>query len=208
MKDILTYPQVSISVVNLNGKDYLGECLDSIKHLNYPSDKIEVIIVDNGSRDGSVEFINSNYPETRVIQNNKNMGFAFANNQAARAAKGEYVAFLNNDTRVDKDWLFELLRPIYRDKEVVASGSKVLSIDGKKLDFVGSMINFEGKGFQIDYGVPEDKDKYHLYSYLPFVNGGAMMVDCKVFLEAGGFDEDFFAYYEDVDFGWRLWVLG
>lgn len=208
MKDILTYPQVSISVVNLNGKVYLGECLDSIKHLNYPSDKIEVIIVDNGSRDGSVEFINSNYPETRVIQNNKNMGFAFANNQAARAAKGEYVAFLNNDTRVDKDWLLELLRPIYRDKEVVASGSKVLSIDGKKLDFVGSMINFEGKGFQIDYGVPADKDKYHLYSYLPFVNGGAMMVDCKVFLEAGGFDEDFFAYYEDVDFGWRLWVLG
>lgn len=208
MKDILTYPQVSISVVNLNGKDYLGECLDSIKHLNYPSDKIEVIIVDNGSRDGSVEFINSNYPETRVIQNNKNMGFAFANNQAARAAKGEYVAFLNNDTRVDKNWLIELLRPIYRDKEVVASGSKVLSIDGKKFDFVGGMINFEGKGFQIDYGVPADKDKYHLYSYLPFVNGGAMMVDRRVFLETGGFDEDFFAYYEDVDFGWRLWVLG
>ena len=208
MKDILTYPQVSISVVNLNGKGYLGECLDSIKHLNYPSDKIEVIIVDNGSRDGSVGFINSNYPETRVIQNNKNMGFAFANNQAARAAKGEYVAFLNNDTKVDKNWLIELLMPIYRDKEVVASGSKVLSIDGKKLDFVGGMINFEGKGFQIDYGVPADKDKYHLISYLPFVNGGAMMVNRDVFLETGGFDEDFFAYYEDVDFGWRLWVLG
>jgi len=208
MKDILTYPQVSISVVNLNGKGYLGECLESIKILNYPPDKIEVIVVDNGSSDGSVGFINSNYPETRVIQNNKNMGFAFANNQAAKAAKGEYIAFLNNDTKVEKNWLIELLKPIYRDKEVVASGSKVLSIDGKKLDFVGGMINFEGKGFQVDYGVPADKDKYHLCSYLPFVNGGAMMVDRRVFLETGGFDEDFFAYYEDVDFGWRLWVLG
>ena len=70
------------------------------------------------------------------------------------------------------------------------------------------MINFEGKGFQIDYGVSTDKDVYNQYNYLPFVNGGAMLVNRKVFLDAGGFDGDFFAYYEDVDFGWRLWVLG
>ena len=70
------------------------------------------------------------------------------------------------------------------------------------------MINFEGKGFQIDYGVAKEKDIHNDYRYLPFVNGGAMLVDRKVFLEVGGFDEDFFAYYEDVDFGWRLWVLG
>ncbi|MFZ3387221.1 MAG: glycosyltransferase family 2 protein, partial [Candidatus Hydromicrobium sp.] len=208
MKDILTFPEISISIVNLNGEKYLKDCLDSIKKLNYPQDKLEIILVDNGSTDKSLNLVSSGYPQVKIIKNGKNMGFAFANNQAARAAKGEYVAFLNNDTRVDKDWLIELLRPIYMDKEVVASGSKVLSIDGKKLDFVGGMINFEGKGFQIDYGVPADKDKYNLYSYLPFVNGGAMMVDRRVFLETGGFDEDFFAYYEDVDFGWRLWVLG
>jgi len=208
MKDILTYPQVSISIINLNGREYIGGCLDSIKKLNYPSEKIEIIVVDNNSTDDSVKFIKSEYPEVKVIQNKKNMGFAFANNQAAGAAVGRYVAFLNNDTTVDKDWLIELLKPIYMDKEAVASGSKVLSIDGKKLDFVGGMINFEGKGFQIDYGTSRDKDKYHLISYLPFVNGGAMMVNHDVFLETGGFDEDFFAYYEDVDFGWRLWVLG
>ena len=208
MKEILTYPQVSISIVNLDGKKYIGKCLDSIKKLNYPPDKIEIIVVDNGSKDGSVKFIRSGYPGAKIISNQKNMGFAAANNQAAREAGGDYIAFLNNDTTVDREWLIELLRPIYMDREVVVSGSKVLSIDGKRIDFVGGMINFEGKGFQIDYGISKDKDKHHCIKYLPFVNGGAMMAKRDVFLKAGGFDEDFFAYYEDVDFGWRLWVLG
>jgi len=208
MKDILTFPEVSISIVNLNGEQYLKECLGSLMELNYPQDKVEIIMVDNGSGDGSVKLVKENYPRVKIINNNENMGFACANNQAARAATGEYIAFLNNDTKVDKNWLVELLRPIYKSREVVASGSKVLSIDGKTIDFVGGMINFEGKGFQIDYGMKTENDKYRGYRFLPFVNGGAMMIDRKVFLETGGFDEDFFAYYEDVDLGWRLWVLG
>ena len=85
---------------------------------------------------------------------------------------------------------------------------KVLSLDGSSLDFVGGMINFEGKGFQIDYGLSVNKDIHNVERFLPFVNGGAMLIKRDVFLEAGGFDEDFFAYYEDVDLGWRLWVLG
>ncbi len=208
MKDILDYPLVTISVVNLNGKDYLGECLSSIKEMEYPMDKIEIIVVDNGSTDESVEFIKENYPDIKIIKNSKNMGFAFANNQAAKNAAGQYVAFLNNDTRVDRNWLIELLKPIYCNAITVASGSKVLSMDGKTIDFAGSMINFEGKGFQIDYGLPAAKDNHNEYLYFPFVNGGAMLINRQVFLDAGGFDEDFFAYYEDVDLGWRLWILG
>src|SRR4030066_519206 len=208
MKDILDYPKTTISIINLNGKDYLGECLASIKEMEYPMDKLEIIVVDNGSTDGSVELIKENYPDIKIIKNSKNMGFAYANNQAAKNGAGQYVAFLNNDTRVDRNWLIELLKPIYCNDITVASGSKVLSMDGKTLDFAGSMINFEGKGFQIDYGVPVDKDKHNEYRYFPFVNGGAMLINRQVFLEAGGFDEDFFAYYEDVDLGWRLWILG
>ncbi|MCJ7473408.1 MAG: glycosyltransferase, partial [Actinobacteria bacterium] len=108
----------------------------------------------------------------------------------------------------DKNWIIELLKPIYENREVVASGSKVLSFDGNSIDFVGGMINFEGKGFQIDYGKSVRDDNYKINKFLPFVNGGAMMISRKVFIECGGFDEDFFAYYEDVDLGWRLWVLG
>ncbi|MCJ7472821.1 MAG: glycosyltransferase, partial [Actinobacteria bacterium] len=208
MRDILGFPLISIAIVNLNGKDYLKDCLESIKGLDYPRDRIEIIIVDNGSRDSSVSFLQSEYSQVKLIKNNKNMGFAYANNQAAKVAKGEYIAFLNNDTKVDSKWLIELLRPIYGDSETVASGSKVLSMDGKSLDFVGGMINFEGKGFQIDFGIPVERDRHFQYKYLPFVNGGAMLIKRDIFLDAGGFDEDFFAYYEDVDLGWRLWVLG
>ena len=208
MKDIFDYPLISISIVNLNGKNYLGACLASIKEMEYPMDRVEIIVVDNGSIDGSVELIMKNYPDIKIIKNSKNMGFAYANNQAAAEASGEYIAFLNNDMKVDKSWLIELLRPIYKDKETIASGSKVLSFEGKEIDFVGGMINFEGKGFQIDYGLSIEKDNYSDYRYLPFVNGGAMLINRQIFLDAGGFDEDFFAYYEDVDLGWRLWILG
>ncbi|MEA2016435.1 MAG: glycosyltransferase [Actinomycetota bacterium] len=208
MRDILTFPDVSVSIVNLNGEEYLKECIGSLMELEYPEGKLEIILVDNGSTDRSLDLVRLNYPGVKIIENSSNIGFAAANNQAAEIAGGEYIAFLNNDTRVEKKWLIELLRPIYKDKEVVASGSKVLSADGKKIDFVGGMINFEGKGFQIDYGKKTKEIKDKGYSFLPFVNGGAMMINKKVFLDAGGFDEDFFAYYEDVDLGWRLWVLG
>lgn len=208
MKDIFTFPDISVSIVNLNGEKYLKECLGSLKELNYPQDKLEIIVVDNGSNDNSLDILKKDYPQVKIIKNSKNMGFAYANNQAAKNARGEYIAFLNNDTKVDKDWLVELLRPVYMDNEIVASGSKVLSIDGKKIDFIGGMINFEGKGFQIDYGIPSEDYSSDKYTFLPFVNGGAMMINRRVFLDAGGFDEDFFAYYEDVDLGWRLWVLG
>jgi GT2 family glycosyltransferase len=208
MKGVYSYPLVTSSIVNLNGSDYLRDCLDSLKNLSYPKEQIEIIIVDNGSTDDSIEFLNKNYPEARIIRNNSNFGFAKANNQAAAQAKGEYVAFLNNDTKVDKNWLTELLKPIYGSDEIICSGSKVLSFDGRNIDFAGGMINFEAKGFQVDYGISKEDDKHNIERFLPFVNGGAMLVKKDVFLNAGGFDEDFFAYYEDVDLGWRLWVIG
>ncbi|MCL5070952.1 MAG: glycosyltransferase family 2 protein [Actinobacteria bacterium] len=208
MTEFFSYPKITISIINLDGEEYLNECLKSIGNLNYPEDKIEIIVVDNNSKDGSIKLLENNFSEIRVIRNPENYGFARANNQAAEIASGEYIAFLNNDTKVDPDWLIELLKPVYGSREVICSGSKVLSFDGKNIDFAGGMINFEGKGFQIDYNLPLEKDIHNIERYLPFVNGGAMLIRNDVFIKAGGFDEDFFAYYEDVDLGWRLWVLG
>ncbi len=201
-------PQVSIILVNLNGAKHLPTCLDSIKQLNYPQEKIEVVVVDNNSKDKSVDILNKKYPDVKVVQNEDNLGFARAVNQGVEVAEGEFVALLNNDMKVDKDWLTELVKPILEDPELVCTGSKVLDWQGKRIDFVLGMMNFEGRGFQIDFEKVLRKGEYDKPKDMLFVNGGSMLVERDVFLKVGGFDEDYFAFYEDVDFGWRLWIAG
>jgi GT2 family glycosyltransferase len=164
-------------------------------------------MVDNGSRDGSTEYVKAHFPRVRVISVPQNLGFARGNNLGAEQARGEYLAFLNNDTRVHPDWLIELVRAVSEKEDAVCAGSRILSWDGKKIDFIGGAMNFHGMGFQIDYGKEyqggHEEDKESL-----FACGASMLIRRDVFLDCGGFDGHFFAYYEDVDLGWRLWVLG
>lgn len=203
------YPSVSVVIVNLNGKSHLKECFDSIKALDYPADKVEVVLVDNGSTDGSREYIKSDYGWVKLITNDKNEGFAKPSNDGARAAAGEYVAFLNNDMKVKRSWLKELLASIRRSGAKCA-GSVITNWNGELLDFAGGGVNFQGLGFQDDFARPmkEMEPKLKEDRELLFACGGAMIVERRLFLDAGGFDEDYFAYYEDVDLGWRLRVLG
>lgn len=202
-------PKVSIVIANLNGKHHLRECFGSIKKLRYPSDKVEVVVVDNGSTDGSAEFISEGYGWVKLIRNSKNEGFAKPSNDGARAASGDCVAFLNNDMRVEPDWLIELIRSMERAGAMCA-GSVILNWDGKYLDFAGGGVNFLGLGYQDDFARPMSEMEPLLKEdrELLFACGGSMIVDREAFLSAGGFDEDYFAYYEDADLGWRLNVLG
>ena len=129
MKDSLS-PFVSIITVNFNGIFFLKTLFDSIACLNYPKEKLQVIMVDNGSTDGSVSYVKSNYPFVEILKMNKNLGFAGGNNEGARAARGDYIAFINNDCAVEKDWLSSLVRTM-REKEaqnikIGGAGSKVL----------------------------------------------------------------------------------
>jgi hypothetical protein len=116
------------------------------------------------------------------------------------------VAFLNNDMRVDRRWLSELVQPLRSDPDVVCAASKILSWDGKHIDFGGSAVNMLGFGYQEGWGEPPSARSEARYVIAPC--GGAMLVDRQVFFEIGGFDEDYFAFYEDLDLGWRLWVTG
>ncbi|RJQ33017.1 MAG: glycosyltransferase [Actinobacteria bacterium] len=207
-KLMLNLPKVSIILVNYNGIKHLPTCLNSLKELDYPKEKVEVVVVDNDSTDGSVELLAKDFPEVKVVSNKENKGFAPAVNQGAKVATGSHIALLNNDMKVEKDWLTELAKPLISDSELACTGSKVLDWEGKKIDFVLGMMNFEGRGFQIDFEKPLRKNEYNEPRYMLFVNGGSMLVNRDVFLKVGGFDEDYFAFYEDVDFGWRLWLAG
>lgn len=199
-------PTVSVVVLNYNGKPHLGDCFASLLAMDYPAERCELILVDNASRDGSVEFVRERFETVRVVQNGANLGFAEGNNRGAQAAHGEYIAFLNPDTRVDAHWLRELVKPCLRDPAVVCVGSRMLSWDGDAIDFADAAMNFMGWGFQIGLGSRRLQDLTQ-EKELFFACGGGMLIRRDVFMTAGGFDADFFAFFEDVDLGWRLWLM-
>ncbi len=123
-------PFVSVVTVNFNGIFFLKTLFDSISSLDYPQEKLQVIMVDNCSSDGSVSYVKNNYPFVEILEINKNLGFAGGNNEGAKAAKGDYIAFINNDCAVEKDWLSSLTYAL-KEKEaqnikVGGAGSKVL----------------------------------------------------------------------------------
>lgn len=119
------WPFVSIITVNFNGKHFLDECFSSIFSIDYPKERYEVIMIDNASTDGSVDFIRRNYPEVIILESLQNLGFAGGNNLGIRKSKGEYIALINNDAQVDGDWLKELVLSADKFPEMGAITSKV-----------------------------------------------------------------------------------
>lgn len=200
-------PKVLVVVLNYNGRHHLQRCFESLRALDYPSERLEVLLVDNGSEDGSVEEMRTRFPWVRLIRNPRNYGFAPACNQgAANRRDAQVVAFLNNDMRVDPQWLRELVAPIVRG-ECSATTSKMLSWDGSRIDSAGGGMNFHGHGLQYGYGDVPSAEHERARRTL-FACGGAMAIDASVFESLGGFDREYFAYYEDVDLGWRAWLAG
>jgi GT2 family glycosyltransferase len=196
----LSVSDVSVVTVNWNGRHHLETLLPSLLSLQAG----EIILVDNGSSDGSQEFVRKRYPAVKVLQNDTNRGFCEPNNLAARQARGRYLAMINNDMRADPGWLRQALT---RFREGVACvGSRILDWEGERVDFNGSSLQYLGYAVQRDVGALA-QELSHAESIL-FACGGAMIVDREIFLRVGGLDEVFFAIYEDVDFGWRLWLAG
>ncbi|MFH1338282.1 MAG: glycosyltransferase, partial [Candidatus Omnitrophota bacterium] len=123
-------PKVSIITVNFNGKKYLKKLLNSIFKLNYPRNKLEVIFVDNASTDNSIKFVKKSYPKVKVVKNDVN-NYCKGVNLGIEASKAKYVALINNDVRLDKNWLIELIKAIIKDKSIAAVGSKILTMSGR-----------------------------------------------------------------------------
>ncbi|MBP7692566.1 MAG: glycosyltransferase family 2 protein, partial [Anaerolineales bacterium] len=202
-------PRVSVILVNYNGARHLAECLASLNALDWPAAALDVILVDNASTDDSLAVARALRSDIQVLPQAANLGFAPACNLGARAASGEYLAFLNNDLRVDPGWLRAMTAPfVGAPADLACVASVIRSWDGRLVDFVGGALNAYGRAFQVDQGLPYDPDRYAAPRELLFACGGAMLARREVYLETGGFDDDFIAYFEDVDFGWRLWLQG
>ncbi len=200
-------PTVTVIVLNWNGREYLSDCFDSLVALDYPKDRLELMLVDNGSTDESVAFIRQRYPRVTIVETGRNLGFAGGNNAGARVAAGQYVAFLNTDAHVYPDWLTRLIEAVQSAPDVVCVGSRMMNLTGDRVEFGGSSINFYGYGYQEGYDRANVQD-YAGTRPVIFACGGAFLIRRDVYLDSGGLDEDYFLYYEDVDLGWRLWVMG
>jgi GT2 family glycosyltransferase len=200
-------PSVSVIVLNYNGLRYMQECFASLSALEYPIDRVELVLADNGSSDGSVEYVRQNFPKVRIIAFEQNYGFCRGNNKASEQVGSEFVAFLNSDMRVEPHWLLGLVNALGNAPDAICASSKILTWDGKAIDFGGTLISFLGRATAEGYHEP-DKPLYDTVRAILAPCGGAMLISRKIFLEVGGFDEAYGSYYEDVDLGWRLWILG
>jgi GT2 family glycosyltransferase len=201
-------PLVSIIIVNCNGRGFLQGCLESI--FNQSCSDFEIIFIDNGSTDDSVQYVKEKFPDVIIIENRENLGFARANNQGIAIAKGKYIALLNNDTVVDREWIKSLLAKAESSSEKVGMwAGKILSMqEPGKIDSVGGlMISPDGiaKGrgrLEEDVGQYDNDDEVFIPSAC------AALFKKEMLDEIGLFDEDFFAYCEDTDIGLRARLAG
>lgn len=189
---------VSIIIVNYNGKKHLEKCLNSLLQIKYQN--YEIIIVDNHSTDGSIELIMQRYPQVKLIELEKNCGFAEPNNIAAKTANGKYLHFLNNDTIVSPDFLGELVKAMEQDPNIAISQSMLLRPD-ETVDSGGDYIDTLGRAYS-------SKKRPEQIQPILSARGASMMVRQDIFWNLGGFDKEFFATFEDVDIGWRAWISG
>ena len=200
-------PAISVIVLNWNGRHLLGDCLTSLRQQTFRD--FEVIVVDNGSTDGSGVFVKDKFPEVRLVELDRNLGFATGNNRGVMVAQGEYVFFLNNDTESQPDMLAALHRAIQSDSlEVGAWTAKMLHWNDRAvIDNCGCGYSAFGTGFPIGSGEP-DGIEFAQSTHVFGASGGAGCYRRYVLDEIGLFDDDFFYNNEDVDLSFRQQLAG
>lgn len=196
-----------IVVPNWNGKETLSACLDSLLRQSVAA---LIIVVENGSSDGSLDFIKSGYPKVQTLVNQRNLGFAGGVNCGIRQALdmgAEFVALFNNDAVADIHWLEQLLNEAERCPSAGIITGKLVSFDKQYLDSTGDMYTNWGLPYPRGRGERE-LNKYDQVRDVFGASGGASLYRTAMLKEIGLFDEDFFAYYEDIDLSFRAQTAG
>ena len=200
-------PLVSAVLVNYRGAADTVQALDALQQVSWPVQALELVVVDNASGDGSVAAIRSACPRAQVVESPANTGFAGGCNLGARHAGGRYLAFVNNDARPDPEFLRAAVPVLEADLTIGAIACRVLDWTGTAVDFVGGSLSWYGFGFKDGVGAPA-AGRGEVARDVLFGTGSGMVVRAEAFAAAGGFDERYFMFFEDVDLGWRLWLLG
>jgi GT2 family glycosyltransferase len=198
-------PRISVIILNWNGRKFLQECLDSLMAQTFRD--FETVLVDNGSTDGSAEFVRESYPWVRLVELPENTGFADGNNRGLAACDGEFIVTLNNDTKVAHDFLAELVRAVAGDAQIGMSAAKMRNYyQPERIDAAGLKIGMNGLGYNIGIGETDAGQYDGAAVFGPC--GGAALYRRAMLEEVGFFDADFFAYYEDFDLAWRGRLAG
>jgi len=199
--------EITVVIPNYNGIHFLRECLQSLEGQDSDTPGYEIIVVDNGSADGSLELMERDFPQVRVIALPENTGFCHAVNTGIRASRAPYVILLNNDTKVRPGFVRELYRAMESRPEAFSVSAKMLMWDRPELlDDAGDRYCVLGWAFARGKG--RSADAYDRAAEVFSACGGAAIYRRKVLEEIGLFDELHFAYMEDLDIGYRARIYG
>lgn len=198
---------ISIVIVNYNGKKWLKKLLDSLCGQTYKN--FEIIFVDNGSSDNSIEYVKTNYSNVQIVVSKENRGFAGGNTLGLKYAHGEYILLLNNDTWAERDCLAKFIEAFKEIPNLGSVQSKIILMnEPDRLDVCGSY--WTDSSFLYHYGYRKDQSKKKYNIPMPFFSnkGVSMMVKKEVIEKVGFLDNDFWSYYEETDLCNRLWLAG
>lgn len=199
-------PRTAVVIPNWNGRKYLGTCLSSLRNQSFQD--FETIVVDNGSTDGSVNFLDANFPEVQVVSFEENLGFSAAVNAGIRSSSAELVALLNNDTEQDPDWLEALVRSSDEHPRAGFFATKLVSFDDHRvLDGAGDALRLGGLPYRLGHG-ERDRGQFDAPRYVFGACAAAALYRRSMLDEIGLFDEAFVSYCEDGDLSFRAQLAG
>lgn len=192
---------ISVIILSWNGKRFLDACLGSLAEQSCRD--FEVVLVDNGSTDGTSEYIQKNYPWVKLVMLPENTGFSAGNNHGLLVAQGRYIITLNNDTKVKPDFIDEMVKAVEANPRIGMVAAKMLNYyEPGRIDSVGVRVADNGLGYNIGVG-EQDVGQYEKPAEVFGACAGAALYRREMVEEVGFFDPDFFAYYEDLDLAWR-----